>query len=128
LTITTDGVNWILYQAGRVATSVAAESTVAFSSSLFAIGRSYDGATYYYLDGQFDDVRLYNRALTLAEVRLLASRRGIGLTPSASTRATYPTKFQIRVGGTWREADAYQNVGGVWKPAPPKIKVAGVWK
>jgi len=78
--------------------------------------------------GQADDLRIYNRALTPAEIKLLASRRGIGLTQGVGTRATYPTKFQIRIGGTWREADGYQNVGGVWKPAPPSIKMAGVWK
>jgi hypothetical protein len=81
-----------------------------------------------YWPGLLDDLRVYNRVLTPAEIRLLASRRGIGLTLSGSTRATYPTKFQICVAGTWREADAYQNVGSVWKPAPPAIKVAGVWK
>lgn len=35
---------------------------------------------------QIDDARIYNRALTEAEIRLLASKRGIGLQPS-------PTKF-----------------------------------
>jgi hypothetical protein len=81
-----------------------------------------------YFKGWIDDARLYNRALTDSEILLLASRRGIGLTPSGSTRATYPTKFQIKVGGPWREADAYQNVAGVWQTVPPSIKVAGVWK
>jgi hypothetical protein len=78
--------------------------------------------------GWIDDVRFYNRTLTLAEIRLLASRRGIGLTPGGSTRATYPTRFQIRIGGTWQEADAFTKVAGVWQPAKPSIKVAGVWK
>jgi hypothetical protein len=81
-----------------------------------------------YSSAWIDDVRVYNRVLTASEIGILASRRGIGLTPLPNTRATYPTKFQIRVAGTWREADAYQNVGGAWKAAPPAIKVAGVWK
>jgi len=34
-----------------------------------------------YFNGQLDDVRLYNRALTPPEIRQLASRRGIGLQP-----------------------------------------------
>jgi hypothetical protein len=33
------------------------------------------------VSGQLDDVRLYNRALTPPEIRLLASKRGIGLQP-----------------------------------------------
>jgi hypothetical protein len=33
------------------------------------------------LNGQLDDVRIYNRALTPPEIRQLASRRGIGLQP-----------------------------------------------
>jgi uncharacterized protein len=39
--------------------------------AFFAIG--LDG----YFNGQLDDVRVYNRALTTAEIRTLASRRGI---------------------------------------------------
>jgi arabinan endo-1,5-alpha-L-arabinosidase len=32
-------------------------------------------------NGQLDDIRIYSRALTPSEIRLLASRRGIGLQP-----------------------------------------------
>jgi len=114
---------------GGVSRSVSWSGTVPASLSTdlgsFTVGKDSSDR---FCTGRYDDVRVYNRALNLAEVRLLASGRGIGLTPSVGTRATYPTKFQIRVGGAWKEADAYQNVGGVWKPAPPSIKVAGVWK
>jgi hypothetical protein len=34
-----------------------------------------------YLQGQMDDIRIYNRTLTLPEIRQLASERGIGLQP-----------------------------------------------
>jgi hypothetical protein len=81
-----------------------------------------------YFAGQLDDFRIYKRVLTPAEIRLLASQRGIGLTPIGGTRATYPTKFQIKIGGTWREADAFTKVAGVWQAAKPSIKVAGVFK
>lgn len=37
------------------------------------------GAFFSSLNGQLDDVRIYSRALTEAEIRLLASRPGIGL-------------------------------------------------
>jgi hypothetical protein len=118
-----DGATVLLYLDGKFISSAA--RTINTGSSALRIGSGQGSG---FAVALLDDVRVYNRVLTRAEIRLLASRRGIGLTPSGSTRATYTTRFQIRVGGTWREADAYQNVGGVWKPAKPSIKVAGVWK
>ena len=79
-------------------------------------------------NGQLDDIRIYNRALTLAEIRLLASRRGIGLSPLPDRAAGLPRRFSVNVGGTWREADSYVNVGGSWKLAQPSVNVGGVWK
>jgi hypothetical protein len=79
--------------------------------------------------GFIDDVRVYNRALTQQEIGLLASRRGIGLTPprqrrtSASSRRLYQnvagtwkeTMPMVNVSGTWKEGAVYQNVDGTWK-------------
>jgi hypothetical protein len=79
--------------------------------------------------GFIDDVRVYNRAITPQEIRLLASRRGIGLTPvrqrrtSASSRRLYQnvagtwkeTLPLVNVSGTWKEGAVYENVGGTWK-------------
>ena len=45
--------------------------------------------TQQFVNGQLDDIRIYNRALTEPEIRLLASRPGIGLQPS-------PTRFIAR--------------------------------
>ena len=42
-----------------------------------------------FFNGQLDDLRVYDRALSYAEIRLLASRPGIGLQPS-------PTRFIAR--------------------------------
>ena len=81
-----------------------------------------------YLNGQLDDVRIYNRVLTPAEIRLLASRRGIGLTPLPDRAAGLPRRFSVNVGGTWREADAYVNVGGVWKLGQASVNVGGTWR
>ena len=39
-----------------------------------------------YVNGQLDDVRLYSRCLTAAEIAILATRRGIGLTQRAQRR------------------------------------------
>lgn len=38
------------------------------------------------LNGQLDDIRIYNRALSPDEIRLLASERGIGLKPERTRR------------------------------------------
>jgi hypothetical protein len=79
--------------------------------------------------GTADDLRFYNRALTLSEIRLLASRRGIGLVPLPDRAAGLPRKLSVNVGGDWRPADAYVNVGaGEWKLAQANINVAGTWK
>ena len=80
------------------------------------------------IDGQFDDARIYSRALTPAEIRLLASRRGIGLTPMPHRAAGLPRKLSVNVGGTWRAADSYVNVGGVWKLGQASVNVAGTWR
>jgi len=75
-----------------------------------------------------DDVRIYNRALTTAEIRLLASRRGIGLSPLPDRGGGLPRKLSVNVGGTWRSADSYVNVGGTWKLGQASTNVAGTWR
>jgi hypothetical protein len=81
-----------------------------------------------FLNGSLDDVRLYNRSLTPSEIYLLASRRGIGLSPLPDRAAGLPRKLSVNVGGTWRPSDAYLNVGGTWKLGQASVNVAGVWK
>jgi hypothetical protein len=78
--------------------------------------------------GQIADVRLYNRVLTLAEIRLLASRRGIGLQPLPDRAVSVPRKLFVNVGGTWRPADAYVHDGTAFRLSDAKINVGGVWK
>ena len=77
---------------------------------------------------QMDDIRAWSRPLTLSEIRLLSSRRGIGLTPLPDRAAGMPRKLSVNVGGTWRPADAYLNVGGTWKLAQASVNVSGTWK
>jgi hypothetical protein len=117
--VTTDGVNYTIYQAGRILSQTAAEATVKLASPLRA-GELFKG--------RMDDIRLYNRALTPAEIRLLASRRGIGLSPLPDRGGGLPRKLSVNVGGTWRAADAYVNVGGAWKLAQASVNVAGTWR
>ena len=79
-------------------------------------------------NGLLDDIRIYNRALTSAEIRLLASRRGIGLTPLPDRAVSLPRKLFVNVGGTWRDGDAYVNDGGTWKLGTPFVNAGGTWK
>jgi hypothetical protein len=51
--------------------------TTTFADNVFRFGGVYVLTTSYYGDEQLDDIRVYNRALSPQEVRLLASRRGI---------------------------------------------------
>jgi len=125
--VTTDGTTYSVYQNGLVAYSGSAQSTVTISSPLLPAASNANGSLVYF-GGQMDDIRLYNRALTLAEVRLLASRRGIGLSPLPDRTAGLPRKLYVNVGGTWRSADAYVNVGGSWKLAQASVNVGGTWK
>lgn len=79
--------------------------------------------------GSLDDARVWSRALTAAEIRLLASRRGIGLVPQRQRRARLGgTQAYLNVGGTWKTATPWVNVGGVWKQATPSVNVGGTWK
>jgi hypothetical protein len=126
--ITTDGVSWGFFQAGQLAFSTAAQSAVSFSSGLFEFGRSRSTSQTFTLNANWDDIRLYNRALTASEIRLLASRRGIGLTPLPDRAAGMPRKLSVNVGGVWRPADAYVHDGTAFRLSEAKINVSGVWK
>jgi len=118
-----------VYKNGVESTSGSQSILGAFS--LNALGRyatAAGGSAPYQWDGFIDDIRLYNRVLTPAEIRLLASRRGIGLTPLPDRGGGLPRKLSVNVGGTWRAADSYINVGGTWKIGQASVNVAGVWK
>jgi len=106
-------------------------SPVYATTNYVGIGAEQTGPTYgtgKYWPGLLDDIRIYNRALTPAEIRLLASRRGIGLSPLPYRAAGLPRSLSVNVGGTWRPSDAYLNVGGTWKLGQASVNVAGVWK
>jgi hypothetical protein len=85
-------------------------------------------ATASYGEALYDDARIYNRVLTLAEIRLLASRRGIGLSPLPDRAAGLPRKLFVNVGGTWRDGDAYVNTGSEWRLGIPSVNAGGTWK
>ena len=77
-----------------------------------------------------DDVRIYSRVLTPAEIRLLASRRGIGLTPLPDRAAGLPRKMSVNVGGgEWKAGDHYVRTADGWKLGIPSVNTGeGGWK
>ena len=91
------------------------------------IGRSLQGSGRY-LSAQLDDIRIYNRALSAPEVRLLASRRGIGLVPMPDRAAGLPRKLFVNDAGMWRNGDAYVNTGSGWRLGVPFVNDAGTWR
>ncbi len=107
--------------------STTAPQSVTGTFTLNSLGRYATNTTYLW-DGYLDDIRIYDRAITPAEIRLLASRRGIGLQPLPDRAAGMPRKLFVNVGGTWRDGDAYVNVGGAWKLGTPFVNAGGTWK
>lgn len=90
-------------------------SSLGTSLGNFLIGKS---ATDAFSGGRYDDVRIWNRRLTSQEIKILASRRGIGLTPYRQRRTSASSKrLWANIGGTWKETVPYINVGGTWKEA-----------
>jgi len=113
---------------GTVSESPANAANVAANYSRQSVWLGSLSGTGQFLNGSLDDVRLYNRALTPSEIRLLASRRGIGLQPLPDRAAGLPRKLSVNVGGDWRPADAYVNVAGAWKLAQASVNAGGTWK
>jgi len=130
LAVQRDSGNGVRVYKNGVESSSGSQSVVG-TFSLNALGRYADAAganAPYQWDGYIDDVRVYNRALTPAEIRLLASRRGIGLSPLPDRGGGLPRKLSVNVGGTWRAADAYVNVGSGWRLSQASVNVGGTWK
>jgi len=103
-------------------------ATTSTSSSFRARWGNYESSSNWPLPGQLDDMRLYNRVLTPAEIRLLSSRRGIGLTPLPDRGGGLPRKLSVNVGGAWRSADAYVRTATDWRLSQASVNVDGTWK
>lgn len=122
----------VYYNGVAQAATVFATIPTSLSSALgtFALGR--DNTTRLSANagaaGWINDVRVFNRVLTLREIRLLASQQGIGLTPTRHRRASALSQFWLRDAGVWKRATPFINVGGTWKRGTPKIRAGGVWK
>jgi hypothetical protein len=98
------------------------------SATFLDSGERFTGSGTGWAEGWIDDVRIYNRALTLSEIRLLASRRGIGLQPLPDRAAGLPRKLFVNDAGTWRDGDAYVNTGSEWRLGIPSVNDAGTWR
>jgi len=106
-------------------TATSASGSIISTGSL-DLGRLASGPLYG--NQQSDDLRIYNRVLTLSEIRLLASRRGIGLSPLPDRGGGLPRKMSVNVGGVWRAGDAYVNTGSGWRLGIPYVNVGGTFR
>jgi hypothetical protein len=127
---TFNGTTQTLYVNGVAAASASVSSAVSVTAQNRSVDIGYNqpAPTNLYFSGPLDDLRLYNRVLTPAEILVLASRRGIGLQPLPDRAVSLPRKLFVNVGGTWRDGDAYVNVGGTWKLGTPFVNAGGTWK
>jgi hypothetical protein len=72
------------------------------------------------LNGQLDDVRIYNRALTPAEIRQLASRRGIGLQSTPRHTDYLETRektYSVIVKSQQEHSSLSEGLVGAWCPS-----------
>lgn len=122
-----NGIETALTGSGNVAQSYVATSSPTVGSVVAA----------QYFNGQLADIRIYNRALTLAEIRLLASRRGIGLRygqhfDDDADLQQYPidsppNRVHANVDGVWVPGQVRANEAGTWGNGVTRVNVAGVW-
>ena len=107
------------------------------SSSLGNFRLGFDSDSNSYGAGPVDDMRVYSRALTPAEIRLLASQRGIGLRyaqhyddDAESLQypiATPPNRVHANVGGVWVPGQVRANEAGTWGNGETRVNQGGEW-
>jgi hypothetical protein len=96
------------------------QSNVVNTTFFNSVGIFGKVATAAYGEALYDDCRIYNRILTLGEIRLLASRRGIGLT---STRKRPPCSYPI----TTPPDRLYGKSSGLWIPGVAEVNKNDFW-
>jgi hypothetical protein len=72
------------------------------------------------LNGQLDDVRIYNRALTVPEIRRLASGRGVGLKPTSPKFNYLETRektYSVVVKSQQEHSSLSEGLVGAWCPS-----------
>jgi hypothetical protein len=87
---TYDGITIRIFLNGVQANTLSLTSSMVFTTQPFSIGRWLgNSSTNEAFIGQIDDVRIYSRVLTEPEIKLLASRPGIGLRQESHRNTFY---------------------------------------
>jgi hypothetical protein len=76
-------------------TATATLGTITANSLLFG-ATNVGGSITLYFDGQLDDIRIYNRALSATEVSLLSKERGIGFKTSSRTSSVFAKRYAYK--------------------------------
>jgi Concanavalin A-like lectin/glucanases superfamily len=101
---TWDGTNAYLFQNGQIQSSVATTSIPAWGNSSLRIGRhggdSGNSLQYYMFNGQIDDLRIYNRALSASEVSALYAYESAPIV--AIQKAVYLTSSNLHAGTNYQ--------------------------
>jgi hypothetical protein len=95
-----DGTNMYLYVDGTLDASQAATGSITQNSSPLCIGQTANSPGYYFY-GLIDEVSLYNRAFTAAEIQAIYVAGSYGkCAPNGPVIVTQPTNQTVTVGGT----------------------------
>ncbi|RYD66147.1 MAG: LamG domain-containing protein [Verrucomicrobiaceae bacterium] len=77
---TYDGSNMMLYQDANLVGTMARSGTITSSTGVLSVGADYNGSTgTEFFQGQLEDIRIYNRALSQGEIETIYTCRGTGL-------------------------------------------------
>jgi hypothetical protein len=112
--LTYDGAYLRVYRNGVAADSVLASGSIASSSETFYIGNQIYQGTNYYLDGKLDDVALWNRTLSPAEINCIY--RSKVSTTSANLQLYYDMNIGVANGnnaGLNQIPDRALNINGI---------------
>lgn len=95
ISATYDGVNVRVFFNGRLELTTAVAGASPNNGGEFVLARNPASSTQYFA-GRLDDVRLYSRAASDAEIRMLASRRGIAYEMAPRRRSSSAVQFNRR--------------------------------
>ena len=130
---TNDGSNLAVWLDGVETTCAYSGFTQSYTGQYFRVGRNGNSSTAYDVDGSIDDVRVYSRALTDDEVRVLYAGGGTtvgSVVHTASQPVTVEHDLTIRSGSTVTVQDnlvvgGTLTVNGTLNPAASKVLYAG---
>jgi hypothetical protein len=117
--IVTAGNNGLYVYKNGVQVYANATSIPLTNGTTTSIGRggAFDGL---YYQGQLDDIRIYNRPLTVPEIRRLASGRGVGLKPTSTHTDYIETRektYSVIVKSQQEHSSLSEGLVGAWCPS-----------